>query len=213
MPSLRGSSQPRDLTWVSYISCASRWLLYHQRHLGSPLLPLSLWKVIKKKKKIPLLQIHRDWGSLWGQERQQARLLLTVRAVTLASQSSQNSGEKWGWMVGWGGCLTQDQEQILPSWTERSFLCSLASPPLGISPTCLNTRATFGYSISKKWSVPAVFKPSGEGTNSLWMRTRNHGKTCSFIEHPKHTSYQLKLYTCLHRVHGHVLPDRTSLGK
>ena len=51
MPSLRGSSRPRDLTWVSYISCASRWLLYHQRHLGSPLLPLSLWKVIKKKKK------------------------------------------------------------------------------------------------------------------------------------------------------------------
>ena len=36
MPSSRGSSQPRDRTWVSYISCIGRCGLYHQRHLGSP---------------------------------------------------------------------------------------------------------------------------------------------------------------------------------
>ena len=29
MPSCRGSSQPRDWTQVSYVSCVSRWVLYH----------------------------------------------------------------------------------------------------------------------------------------------------------------------------------------
>ena len=29
MPSSRGSSQPRDLTCVSYVSCVSRRVLYH----------------------------------------------------------------------------------------------------------------------------------------------------------------------------------------
>ena len=36
MPSSRGSSRPRDQTHVSYISCISRQVLYHQCHLGSP---------------------------------------------------------------------------------------------------------------------------------------------------------------------------------
>ena len=31
-----GSSQPRDLTLTSYISCIGRWLLYHLHHLDSP---------------------------------------------------------------------------------------------------------------------------------------------------------------------------------
>ena len=29
MPSSRGSSQPRDETCVSYVSCTGRWVLYH----------------------------------------------------------------------------------------------------------------------------------------------------------------------------------------
>ena len=36
MPSSRGSSQPRDRTQVSYISCSGRRVLYHYCHLGSP---------------------------------------------------------------------------------------------------------------------------------------------------------------------------------
>ena len=36
MPSSRGSSQPRDQTHVSYVSCNSRQVLYHYCHLGSP---------------------------------------------------------------------------------------------------------------------------------------------------------------------------------
>ena len=36
MPSSRGSSQPRDQTHVSYISCIGRWVLYHWHCLGSP---------------------------------------------------------------------------------------------------------------------------------------------------------------------------------
>ena len=34
VPSLRGSSQPRDRTHVSYVSCIGRWVLYHYCHLG-----------------------------------------------------------------------------------------------------------------------------------------------------------------------------------
>jgi len=37
MPSSRGSSWPRDWTWVSYISCIGRQVLYHWCHLGSPI--------------------------------------------------------------------------------------------------------------------------------------------------------------------------------
>ena len=29
IPSFRGSSRPRNRTWVSYVSCISRWVLYH----------------------------------------------------------------------------------------------------------------------------------------------------------------------------------------
>ena len=34
-PSCRGSSQSRDGTHVSMSTCLARWVLYHQRHLGS----------------------------------------------------------------------------------------------------------------------------------------------------------------------------------
>ena len=36
--SSRGSSRPKDGTRVSCISCIGRWVLYHRRPLGSPLL-------------------------------------------------------------------------------------------------------------------------------------------------------------------------------
>ena len=35
-PSSRGSSQPRDWTCISYVSCIGRWVLYHWHHLGNP---------------------------------------------------------------------------------------------------------------------------------------------------------------------------------
>ena len=37
MPSSRWSSQPRDQTHVSYVSCIGRPVLYHKCHLGSPI--------------------------------------------------------------------------------------------------------------------------------------------------------------------------------
>ena len=37
MPTSRQSSGPKDRTRVSYVSCFGRWVLYHSRHLGSPL--------------------------------------------------------------------------------------------------------------------------------------------------------------------------------
>ena len=36
MPFSRGSSQPRDQTHVSYVSCIGRQVLYHQYYLESP---------------------------------------------------------------------------------------------------------------------------------------------------------------------------------
>ena len=42
MPFSRGSSQPRDQTQVSYISCIDRWVPYHKCHLGSPNLCLRV---------------------------------------------------------------------------------------------------------------------------------------------------------------------------
>ena len=36
MPSSRISSRPRDQTYVSYVSCTGRQVLYHYCHLGSP---------------------------------------------------------------------------------------------------------------------------------------------------------------------------------
>ena len=36
MPSSRGSSQPRDQTLFSKVSCIGRWVLFHQHCLGNP---------------------------------------------------------------------------------------------------------------------------------------------------------------------------------
>ena len=35
MPSFRGSSQSRDQTCLSYVSCIGKWVLYPLSHLGS----------------------------------------------------------------------------------------------------------------------------------------------------------------------------------
>ena len=42
MPSSRGSSQPRDQTHISYVSCIGMQVLYHQCHPGSPNMPPGL---------------------------------------------------------------------------------------------------------------------------------------------------------------------------
>ena len=44
MPSSKGSSQSRDRTSISYISCIHRQVLYHWCHLGSPYLCIYLCK-------------------------------------------------------------------------------------------------------------------------------------------------------------------------
>ena len=43
----RGSSQPRDQTHISYVSCFGRRVLYHQRHLRSPILHNYTQKALK----------------------------------------------------------------------------------------------------------------------------------------------------------------------
>ena len=41
MPSSGASSQPRDRTHSSYVSCTGRWILLPLCHLGSPVLSLG----------------------------------------------------------------------------------------------------------------------------------------------------------------------------
>ena len=43
MPSSRGSSGPRDWTWISWISCIGRWVLFQQHDLRCKPLKLSYW--------------------------------------------------------------------------------------------------------------------------------------------------------------------------
>ena len=44
----RGSSQPRAQTQVSYVSFIVRQVLYHSRHLGSPVVIIILVKILGK---------------------------------------------------------------------------------------------------------------------------------------------------------------------
>ena len=53
MPSPRGSSQPKDQSCPSYISCIGRWVLYPLSHLGSP---RKRQDVVKSREK--LLYLH-----------------------------------------------------------------------------------------------------------------------------------------------------------
>ena len=60
MPSSRSSSQPRDQTQVSYISCVGRLVLYQHCHLGSS---VSQLHSIKKRK----INWHiKTWGSIFN---------------------------------------------------------------------------------------------------------------------------------------------------
>ena len=43
MPFSRGSSQSRDRTHISYVSWIGRQVLYHEHHLGSPLLLIQIY--------------------------------------------------------------------------------------------------------------------------------------------------------------------------
>ena len=44
-PSSRGSSQPRDQTHSSYVSCIGIWSFYHEHHLGNPLKKIFTIKI------------------------------------------------------------------------------------------------------------------------------------------------------------------------
>ena len=107
MPSSRGSSQSRDLSWVSYISCTGRRLIYHQCHLGSPLLLLSLWKVIKKQKRF-LFSKSTEIGEV--SEVQSASLSLPPSYYEGSPLSKSEHPEQWretrvGWLVEVGASL------------------------------------------------------------------------------------------------------------
>ena len=55
MPSSRGSSPPRDRTRISYVSCIGRWVLYHERHVGTR---KDTTEHTKSSEKLPSLLSH-----------------------------------------------------------------------------------------------------------------------------------------------------------
>ena len=60
IPSSRGSSQPRDWTRVSYVSCTGWWVLYHTCHLESPsALYQALYLVFNNQ--IPSQYLSKKW--------------------------------------------------------------------------------------------------------------------------------------------------------
>ena len=61
MPSSRGSSQPRDKTHVSYISCIGRWVLYQQHHWEAKYVSHLL---LQKENQAPPLK-RQESGNLW----------------------------------------------------------------------------------------------------------------------------------------------------
>ena len=61
MPSSRGSSQPKDPTQVSFVSCIGRRVLYHQCHLGSPgtsVIGGSIFYMVRKWIHSPVSQLY-----------------------------------------------------------------------------------------------------------------------------------------------------------
>ena len=76
MPSSRGSSQPRDWTCISYVSCIGRWVPYHSCHLGSPCKTLDESKIFtwrKSRTKITYWMIPLIWNTenaIWNDKKQ-----------------------------------------------------------------------------------------------------------------------------------------------
>ena len=63
MPFSRGSSWPRDLTHVSYVSCIGRKILYHSHQLGSPLGPIKLSNLLPTSH-LHSPKVRLDWLNL-----------------------------------------------------------------------------------------------------------------------------------------------------
>ena len=65
IPSSRGSSWPRDWTWIFYVSCTGRRVLHHWCHRGSPYL-IHLTFVLRAVEAIqPPYEIHMLWEIRW----------------------------------------------------------------------------------------------------------------------------------------------------
>ena len=103
IPFSRGSSQARDQTHISYVSCIDRRALYHQCHLGSPIKRLLL---IKENQTFQVNVF--QWFSVYG-EMQESGLteviplicILMVQAQYPAFLHPESPAHGWGcWLSG-----------------------------------------------------------------------------------------------------------------
>ena len=95
MPFSRGSSWLRDQTWVSYVSCSGRWVLYHSCQLGS--LQVSIAPLRSSPRSLPF--------PYWGHPRSSARLWCGV----------VGPGSSLGWCWGAGCYNYRNEADTLPS--------------------------------------------------------------------------------------------------
>ena len=65
VPSSRGSSQFRDGTSISFVSCIGRWVLYHWHHLGSPKSLHHVWPCNPMNCSLPGKCVNRETGRTW----------------------------------------------------------------------------------------------------------------------------------------------------
>ena len=88
MPSSRGSSQPRDQTQISYVSCISRWVLYHKA---------SLIQLVKNHLQCRRPQFNSWVGKIpWRRDRLPTAVFLGFPSSLDGKESACNAGDLGG---------------------------------------------------------------------------------------------------------------------
>ena len=87
----RGSSQPRDGTWVSCVSCSGMWVLYHQHHLRSSKIQQKFRNtVLKNSTRIKKTKENRKTSRKTYRENQP----INPRRHVIETENKGNKGDK-----------------------------------------------------------------------------------------------------------------------
>ena len=135
MSTSRGTSRPRDWTHISYISCIGSWVLYHSRHLGSP---------VSKMASV----LMRQWIVRWSRNplkpvRTLGHSLLGGSCTTQGSGSTARSHK-----VGTSTHQSGGPVHVLHGW-----LLPLPAPRPTVCPWCRSGRA---WDRDETWTLSAA---------------------------------------------------------
>ena len=79
MPCSRGSSQPRDWTWVSYVSFIGKQVPYHKHHLGSSMYHYRMILAYNFWKKLVITYTLFNSLNIWSFEIYNKQFLMTQK--------------------------------------------------------------------------------------------------------------------------------------